>query len=123
MDLALHTAGDRLLVFARKPAPVQVTYAGYPGGTGLRTIDYRISDSYLDSFDAAPVERRRPLGTRTNRTRLRQEDDPPANSYRCYAPEAMESDPDEPFAPLQAIRRSYVTFGCLNSFCKVNNGV
>ena len=48
VDLTMHTADNRLLVFARKPAPVQVTYLAYCSTTGLDTIDYRLSDPYLD---------------------------------------------------------------------------
>ena len=48
MDLAGHTAGNRALVFARKPAPVQATYLGYLSTTGMATIDYRITDAQAD---------------------------------------------------------------------------
>ncbi len=49
VDLSLHMERNWLLVLARKPgAPIQVTFAGYPGTTGLKAIDYRLTDPYLD---------------------------------------------------------------------------
>jgi predicted O-linked N-acetylglucosamine transferase (SPINDLY family) len=106
VDLALHTSGNRLLVFARKPAPVQVTYAGYPGTTGLPTIDYRLTDPYLDppeTNDALYAERS---------VRL-------PNSFWCCEPLEAEPAVNE----LPALTSGHVTFGSLNNFSKVNASV
>ena len=48
VDLSGHTPGNRLLAFARRPAPVQVTWNGYPNTTGMTGIDYRITDALCD---------------------------------------------------------------------------
>jgi predicted O-linked N-acetylglucosamine transferase (SPINDLY family) len=114
VDLSLHSRGNRLLVFAQKPAPVQVCFAGYPGGTGMETMDWRLTDPYLDpagQFDAVYIERSHRL----------------ADSFWCYDRAAMEWDADGGAPPtvtdLPALHNGFITFGCLNNFCKVNDGV
>src|SRR5207244_1833194 len=44
VDLTMHMSNNALAAFARKPAPVQMTYLAYVGTTGLKTIDYRLTD-------------------------------------------------------------------------------
>ena len=106
VDLTQHMADNRLSVFARKPAPVQVAWLGYPGSTGLSAMDCRLTDARMDPEGApwadsveAPV-------------RL-------PDSWFCFDP--IDEYP-EPSA-LPALQAGHVTFGCLNNFCKVNEAV
>ncbi len=104
VDLSGHTAGNRLLAFARKPAPIQVTAWGSGTGTGLPAIDYLFSDPV--AIPAAV----RPLFAETvyDLPCLITFDAP------AYAP---------PVAQLPARSRGCVTFGCLNRFGKVSPAV
>jgi len=104
IDLSGHTAGNRLLVFARKPAPVQVTYLGYPNTTGLTVIDYHIIDKYIDLENVAE---------KFNSEQLIKM----SYSYHCYNPiDKNMININE----LPAIQNNYITFGSLNNFTKLN---
>jgi predicted O-linked N-acetylglucosamine transferase (SPINDLY family) len=103
VDLTMHMAKSRLGVFARKPAPVQVTYLAYCSTTGLQTIDYRLSDPYLDPPDGDDSV----YSEQTIRL---------PETYWCYEPIV-----DRPeVGPLPALGNGLVTFGCLNNFAKVS---
>ncbi len=104
VDLALHSSRNRLLIFARKPAPVQVSYLGYCGTTGLAEIDYRLSDPYMDP----PGGEQECYSEQTVRL---------PSSYWCYQPAGHA--PEVP--PLATLSRDCITFGCLNNFAKVSS--
>ncbi len=100
IDLTGHTANNRLGTFAMRPAPVQVTWIGYPNTTGLDAVDYRITDALCD-----------PLAT----TQAFSEQLVRLNKcFLCYTPcpEAPE------VAPLPADANGYITFGSFNALAK-----
>lgn len=103
VDLAGHSAGGRLRVFARKPAPVQVTWLGYPCTTGLGAMDYRISDAHAD-----PVGASEPFYSETL-YRL-------PDAFDCYGPPR-----DAPgVGALPAVAQGGITFGSFNNLAKLS---
>jgi predicted O-linked N-acetylglucosamine transferase (SPINDLY family) len=106
VDLTGHVGGNRLLVLARKPAPIQVTYLGYQNTTGMTAIDYRLTDLIADPPGEADRLHTEQL------IRL-------PGSFFCYRP------PDEapPVTPLPALASGVVTFGSFNNFAKVTSSV
>lgn len=100
VDLTMHMAGGRPLLFARRPAPVQVAWLAYPGTTGSSAIDYRLTDPWLDPPGVPDADER--YSERSIRL---------PDTFWCYDP--LTGSP--PVSPLPADRSGAITFGCLNS--------
>jgi predicted O-linked N-acetylglucosamine transferase (SPINDLY family) len=105
VDLGGHTAGNRLQILARRPAPVQVTHFGYPNTTGMRAVGYRLTDPVSDPSGAESlyVERLVLL---------------PEVAW-CWGPPAAAPDPGPP----PCARNGFVTFASLNNPAKVTDEV
>lgn len=106
VDLAGHTGMNRLPVFARRVAPVQLSYLGYPNTTGLATMDYRLTDEVAD-----------PRG---------EADDQHTERLVRFAPTAWAYQPPEDCPPVAGASRARgegVAFGCFNNFSKVSDEV
>jgi protein O-GlcNAc transferase len=101
VELSGHARGNRLAMLAGRVAPVQATYLGYFFTTGVESMDYRITDQYVDP----PGETERFHTEKLVRL---------PESYWCFQPPAM---PDP--GPLPALSAGHITFGSLNNFLKV----
>ncbi|MGD9950687.1 MAG: tetratricopeptide repeat protein [Desulfobulbus sp.] len=105
IDLSGHTAGNRLPVFASKPAPIQVSWIGYPGTTGLTAVDYYLTDRFFlppGHFDDQFTEK------------------------LVYLPASVPFSPmaeAPPVSPLPALRHGYITFGSFNRADKLSPAV
>lgn len=103
IDLAGHTAGNRLGVFAQKPAPLQITWLGYPSTTGLPTMDYRFTDTWADPPGVSEQFHTEAL------VRL-------PHGFLCYRPSA-----DVAPTALPAVETAgHVTFGSCNELARIN---
>ena len=102
VDLCGHTWKNRLSVFARKPAPVQVSWLGYPNTTGLSTIDYRLTDAIADPVGEADSLHSERL--------IRLE-----KGFLCYQGDDSAHSADSP----PCSQRRYITYGCFNKLIKI----
>ena len=117
LDLAGHTAFNRLDVFSLKPSPIQVTYIGYPFSTGLNEMDYRITDSICDGDLSVSQE------YYTEKLLILK------NCFLCYDPTVIKRyGPQTPFvyptlneAPF--VRNKFLTIGCYNRVNKISDSV
>ncbi len=102
IDLGGHTADNRLPIFCKKPAPVQIAWLGYPDTTGLQCMDYRITDEVCD-----------PPGTEkfSSERLIRFQ-----GGFHCYG--AFPDSPDVEESPV--LKNGYITFGSFNNFAKAS---
>lgn len=102
VDLAGHTAANRLTAFALRAAPIQITGGGHTGTTGLDAIDYLITDRF-----ETPAE----LAVHYSETPIRM-----PHGYVCYTP----PDYAPPVGPSPFGEHGYITFCCFNNISKLN---
>lgn len=105
VDLSGYTGKSRILAFAHKPAPVQITWLGYCDTTGMDAIDYIIADRFVipAEYDHYYVEKVERL----------------PNAYLCFSPPEAKIEP----GPLPALATGKVTFGCFNNPAKITDAV
>ena len=102
VDLAGHTGRNRLHILAYKPAPIQVSYLGYPGTTGMSQVDYRLTDAIADTPDQQKYYTEKLVFL--------------PNGFLCYNPGEVTFKIKE----LPMLHSDYITFSCFNNIAKLS---
>jgi len=108
-DLSTHTGDNRLDTFVLKPAPIQISYCGYPNTSGIDSMDYRLTDKFCDSKKSEKYYSEKLVYLPT--------------TFLAYTPPTgIENLPpiteSQPFS-----NNNFITFGCFNRYNKVNKSV
>lgn len=101
VELTGHTANNKLGTLSCRPAPIQVTWIGYPNTSGLPSIDYRISDSFADPDTTCQMQIEELV-------RLPE-------CFLCYTPSSEAG----PVCPTPALSNGFITFGSFNNLAKI----
>lgn len=107
-DLSAHTGDNRLDTFVLKPAPIQISYCGYPNSAGIKSMDYRIVDRYCDSEKSQKYYTEKFIYME--------------NSFLAYTP-SMGIQNLPPISSNPYSSNGYITFGCFNRYNKINKVV
>ncbi len=105
IDLSGHTAHNRLPIFSYRPSPIQVTWLGYSGTTGVPEMDYILGDPHV-----TPISENSHFSERIWQL---------PDSYLCFSVQ----DIDFPMCPIPALANGFVTFGCFNNLGKIGPNV
>jgi predicted O-linked N-acetylglucosamine transferase (SPINDLY family) len=107
-DLSAHTGDNRLDTFVLKPAPIQISYCGYPNSSGVKSMDYRITDKFCDSEKSQIYYQEKFIFM--------------DKCFLAYSPSmGIDNIPDITEPP--CIKNGYITFGTFNRFNKINEMV
>lgn len=107
-DMSAHTGDNRLDTFVLKPAPIQISYCGYPNSSGIRSMDYRITDKYCDSERSQKYYQEKFIFM--------------DKTFLAYTPSmGIENIPE--LTEQALVKNGYITFGTFNRYNKINSMV
>jgi len=111
-DLSGHSANNRLGIFAENNAPIQISWLGYPSTTGLKSINYRITDQFADPYSDANEEQKVNASSHFSEELIRME-----NCFLTFSP--YEDSPD--VKALSPQSKKPIRFGSFNNLAKISN--